>query len=111
MASYNNFGEEFGGFAMRITSFVKILGVTLAFVSAAALPWSVPAASAAATKHAMKLPSGACAVEKKATNAGAICSFQCNAQTNWCAQQFCANGTLVQVLPCFGPLCTPKCTG
>src|ERR1700756_1302019 len=35
-----------GGFAMRIMSFVKILVVTLAFVSAAALPWSVPAASA-----------------------------------------------------------------
>jgi hypothetical protein len=31
---------------MRIMSFAKILVVTLAFVSAAALPWSVPAASA-----------------------------------------------------------------
>jgi hypothetical protein len=96
---------------MRIMWFAKIVVVTLAFVSAAALPWSVPAASAAATKHAMKLPPGACAVEKKAVNTGTICSFQCNAQTNWCAQQFCNNGTLVQVLPCFGPLCAAKCAG
>jgi len=96
---------------MRIISFVRILVVTLAFVSAAALPWSMPAASAKAMKHAMKLPPGACAVEKKAVNAGAICSYQCNAQTNWCAQQLCANGTLVQVLPCFGPFCAAKCAG
>jgi hypothetical protein len=93
---------------MRIMSFVKILVVTLAVVST--LPWSVPAASAKAMKP-VKLPPGACAVEKKAVNAGTICSFQCNAQTNWCAQQFCGNGTLVQVLPCFGPFCTPKCAG
>jgi len=96
---------------MRIMSFVKILVVTLAFVSAAALPWSMPAASAKTMKHAMKLPPGACAVEKKAVNAGAICSYQCNAQTNWCAQQLCANGTLVQVLPCFGQFCAAKCAG
>jgi hypothetical protein len=96
---------------MRIMSFVRVLVVTLAFVSAAALPWSMPAASAKAMKHAMKLPPGACAVEKKAVNAGAICSSQCNAQTNWCAQQLCANGTLVQVLPCFGPFCAAKCAG
>jgi hypothetical protein len=95
---------------MRIMSFVKILVVTLAFVSAAALPWSVPAASAKAMKHATKLPPGACAVGKKAVNTGAICSFQCNAQ-NWCAQQFCSNGALVQVLPCYGSFCAPKCAG
>ena len=44
---------------MRIMSFVKVLVVTLAFVSAAALPWSVPAASAKAMKP-VKLPPGAC---------------------------------------------------
>ena len=65
---------------MRIMSFVKILVVTLAFASAAAL--SVPAASAKAMKP-VKLPPGACAVEKKrAVNTGTICSFQCNAQAN-----------------------------
>ncbi len=96
---------------MRIMSLVKILVVTLAVVSAVALPWGVSAASAKAVKHAMKLPPGACAVEKKAVSSGAICSYQCNAQTNWCAQQFCGNGTLVQVLPCFGPFCAPKCAG
>lgn len=96
---------------MRIMSFVKIPVVTLAFVSAMALPLSMPAASAKAMKHTMKLPPGACAVEKKAVNTGTICSSQCNAQTNWCAQQLCNNGALVSVLPCFGPFCTPKCAG
>jgi len=94
---------------MRIKSFVKIVVVTLAFVSAAALPWNVPTASAKAMKP-MKLPPGACAVEKKAVNTGTICSFQCNA-ANWCAQQFCNNGTLVQVWPCYGPFCAAKCPG
>jgi hypothetical protein len=46
-----------------------------------------------------------------AVNTGTICSFQCNAQTNWCAQQLCNNGALVQVLPCYGPFCAAKCAG
>jgi len=96
---------------MRIMSLAKILVLTVAFVLAASLPWSVPAASAKAMKHAMKLPPGACAVEKKAVNTGAICSYRRNAQTDWCAQQLCTNGTLVQVLPCFGLFCTAKCAG
>ena len=63
---------------MRIISFAKILIVTIAFVSAAALPWS--GSATAAMKHAMKLPPGASTVEKKkAVNTGTICSFQCNA--------------------------------
>jgi len=48
---------------------VKVLVKTLAFVSAAAPPWSVPAAFAKAIKP-MKLLPGACAVEKKAVNTG-----------------------------------------
>jgi hypothetical protein len=96
---------------MRIISIARILVLTLAFISAVALPWGVPAAAAKAMKHTMKLPPGACAVEKKAVNTGAICSYQCNAQSNWCAQQLCSKGALVQVLPCFGPFCTPKCAG
>jgi len=96
---------------MRILPLAKILVVMLTFVLAATLSWSVPAASAKAMKHTMKLPPGACAVEKRAVNTGTICSYQCNTQTNWCAQQMCANGSLVQVLPCFGPVCTPKCAG
>jgi hypothetical protein len=96
---------------MRILSLAKILVVTLTFVLAATLPWSVPAASAKAMKQSMKLPPGACAVEKKAVNTGTICSYQCNAQTNWCAQQMCTNGALVQVLPCYGQFCAAKCAG
>jgi hypothetical protein len=95
---------------MRIISFAKILVLTLAFVLASSMPWSVPSASAKAMKHAMKLPPGACAVEKKAVNTGAICSYQCNA-ANWCAQQLCSNGALVQVLPCYGAFCAAKCAG
>ena len=95
---------------MRIIPLTKILVVTLALVLAVSMTWSVPAA-AKAMKHAMKLPPGACAVEKKAVNAGTICSYQYNAQTNWCSQQICGNGTLVPVLPWFGPFCTPKCAG
>jgi hypothetical protein len=96
---------------MRILSLSRILVVTLTFVLAVTLPWSVPAASAKTVKQSMKLPPGACAVEKKAVNTGTICSYQCNAQTNWCAQQMCANGALVQVLPCYGPFCAAKCAG
>ena len=83
--------------------------MTLAFVSAVALPWSVPSAFAKAMKP-IKLPPGACAVEKKAVSTGTICSYQCNA-ANWCAQQLCSNGALVQVLPCYGPFCAAKCAG
>ena len=98
MPSYNNFGNEFGGFILCIMSFVKVVVITLAFVSAAALAWSVPAAFAKAIKPetAARCLRG----REEAVNTGTICSFQCNAQTNWCAQQFCNNGTLVQVLPC-----------
>jgi len=96
---------------MRILSLSRILVVTLTFVLAVTLPWSVSVASAKAMKQSMKLPPGACAVEKKAVNTGTICSYQCNAQTNWCAQQMCTNGALVQVIPCYGPFCAAKCAG
>jgi hypothetical protein len=93
-----------GGLIMRVGK-VGILSLAVALAVAS----SVPLASAKPAAK-MKLPPGACAFEKKAVNAGAICSHQCNAQTNWCAQQLCTNGTLVQVLPCFGPFCTAKCS-
>jgi hypothetical protein len=92
-------------------SIAKVVALGLAMALAGTLPWSVPAASAKAMKHTMKLPPGACAFEKKAVNTGTICSYQCNAQTNWCGQQLCVNGAFNQVLPCFGPFCTPKCAG
>ena len=50
MPSYNNFGNEFAGFILCIMSFVKVVVITFAFVSAAALAWSVPAAFAKAIK-------------------------------------------------------------
>ena len=88
---------------MRVRKFgVLSLALALAIASSAPLAVAKPAAK-------MKLPPGACAFEKKAVNTGMICSFQCNAQTNWCAQQLCANGAFAQVLPCFGPFCTAKC--
>ena len=96
---------------MRTMSIARVVVFGLAVTLAGTLPLGLSAASAKAMKHTMKLPPGACAVEKKAVNTGTICSYQCNAQTNWCAQQMCTNGTLVQVLPCFGPFCAAKCAG
>ena len=89
---------------MRIISSLKALVVTLALVSAVALPGTVSAAPAKA-----KLPPGACAVDKKAVSAGVTCSSKCNAQTSWCVQQFCNYGSLMAVPPCFGPFCAPRC--
>jgi len=86
---------------MRIMSVVKV-----ALAIGVALPFGVSVASA----KMMKLPP-ACAFEKKAVTNGIICSYQCNAQTNWCAQQLCINGALSQVVPCFGGFCSPKCGG
>jgi hypothetical protein len=88
---------------MCIMSVAKV--AVLAF--AVALPLSVSVASA----KTMKLAPGACAFEKKGIASGTVCSYQCNAQTNWCAQQLCINGALTQVVPCFGGFCTPKCRG
>jgi hypothetical protein len=96
---------------MRTISIAKVFVFGLAIALAVTMPFGLSAASAKAMKHTMKLAPGACAVEKKAVNTGTICSYQCNAQTNWCAQQMCVNGALVQVLPCFGQFCAAKCAG
>jgi hypothetical protein len=92
-----------GGFIMRIVSVVKV--AVLAF--AVALPLSASVALA----KTMKLAPGACAFEKKGIATGTICSYQCNTQTNWCAQQLCINGALTQIVPCFSGFCAPKCGG
>jgi hypothetical protein len=99
------------GKIMRTISIAKVFVFGFAVALAVTMPLGLSAASAKAMKHTMKLAPGACAFEKKAVNAGTICSYQCNAQTNWCGQQLCVNGALNQVLPCFGPFCTPKCAG
>jgi hypothetical protein len=95
---------------MRTISIARVVAFGLAVTLAGTLPLGLSAASAKAMKHTMKLAPGACAVEKKAVNTGTICSYQCNA-VNWCAQQLCSNGALVQVLPCYGPFCAAKCAG
>jgi hypothetical protein len=88
---------------MRVMSVVKV-----AFLAAAvALPSSITIASA----KGMKPPPGACAVGKKWVANGTLCSYQCNPQTTVCAQQYCVNGALVQVWPCWGGFCSPKCPG
>jgi hypothetical protein len=88
---------------MRMMSVLKIA----VLAGAVALPMSFSAASA----KGVKLPPGACAFEKKGIANNAICSYQCNATTMWCSQQLCVNGTLTQVLPCYGSFCAPKCGG
>jgi hypothetical protein len=95
---------------MRTISIAKVFVFGLAVALAVTMPLGLSTASAKAMKHTMKLPPGACAVEKKAVNTGTICSYQCNA-ANWCAQQLCSNGALVQVLPCYGQFCAAKCAG
>ncbi len=84
---------------MRMMSVVKI-----ALLAAAV---ALPSSLALAAK--VKLPPGACAFEKKGIANNTICSYQCNPQTNWCAQQLCTNGTLTQMLPCYSNFCRPKC--
>ena len=85
---------------MRMISVVKIL----LLAAAVALP------SVASAKT--KLPPGACAFGKKGVIAsGAVCSYNCDPKTMWCAQQLCVNGTLNQILPCLSPFCSPKCGG
>jgi hypothetical protein len=95
---------------MRTTSIAKVFVFGFAVALAVTMPVGLSTASAKAMKHTIKLPPGACAVEKKAVNTGTICSYQCNA-ANWCAQQLCSNGALVQVLPCYGQFCAAKCAG
>jgi hypothetical protein len=88
---------------MRAMSFVKAALVA----AVVALPLGITVASAKVIP-----PPGACAVDKKKfIIAGALCSFECSAQTLWCAQQYCVNGALVRVLPCYGAFCAPKCGG
>jgi hypothetical protein len=88
---------------MRIMSVVNVAVLALAV----AMPLAVSVASA----KTMRLAPGACAFEKKGIASGTMCSYQCNAQTYWCAQQLCINGALVQVVPCFSGFCTQKCAG
>jgi hypothetical protein len=88
---------------MRVMPVVKVA----VFAMAVALPLGASGASA----KTIKLPPGACAFEKTGIANGTICSYQCNAQTNWCAQQLCTNGVLTRVLPCFSGFCTAKCGG
>lgn len=88
---------------MRIMSVVKVAALSFAVAS----PLSVSVASA----KTMKLAPGACAFEKKGIASGTMCSYRCNGQTNWCAQQLCINGALTQVVPCFGGFCASKCGG
>jgi hypothetical protein len=86
---------------MRVMSVVNV--AVLAAVLA--LPSSL------AVARAKQLPPGACAFEKAGIANSTICSYQCNPQTNWCSQQMCINGTLTQVIPCYGSFCMAKCGG
>lgn len=86
---------------MRTMTFVKIVLVA----AAVALP-------SVASAKTMKVPPGACAFGKKdVVAANTICSFNCNAQNQWCSQQLCVNGAFTAVLPCYTGFCTAKCGG
>ncbi len=85
---------------MRVMSIVKVA----LLAAAVALPASLPAAA-----RMMKAPPGACGFEKKWIATGTLCSYQCNAQTNWCSQQLCTNGVVTPMLPCYSGFCAAKC--
>jgi hypothetical protein len=80
-------------------------------IAALALAVATPLGVSVASAKTMKLAPDACDFEKKGIASDTMCSYQCNAQTNWCAQQLCINGALTQVVPCFGGFCAPKCAG
>ena len=86
---------------MRGTSIVKV-----ALLAGAMAAMSLTAASA----KTLKLPPGACALQKGAVANGALCSFNCDA-SGWCSQQWCTNGALTKVVSCYGTFCSAKCGG
>jgi hypothetical protein len=86
---------------MRFTSIAK------AALLAAAV--ALPASFSAAEARIVKLPPGACAFGRSGVSNGALCSYNCNPSTQWCAQQICTNGALVQMIPCWGSFCSGKC--
>ncbi len=87
---------------MRVMSFVKIALVA----GAVALPASVSVASAKTAP-----PPGSCAYGKSYIPTGTFCSYNCNANSQWCMQQGCFNTVTTPALPCWGNFCTPKCAG
>jgi hypothetical protein len=90
------------GTKMRSISLLKIAMLAGVVALSAALPSSSFAAR-------MKLPPGACAAHRKILTSGMICSFNCNPASNWCSQQMCINGTLQQIVGCYGAFCSAKC--
>ncbi len=87
---------------MRVSSFAKMILLAGAI--------ALPASFSAAVAKTIKLPPGACTVGKKAALANTgICSYGCNPATQWCSQQMCVNGQLLQVISCYGSFCTGKC--
>jgi hypothetical protein len=88
---------------MRRISLLKIAMLA----GAVALGASLPSASFAAKMK--QLPSGACAFHNRALTVGMMCSFDCNPANGWCSQQMCINGTLQQVVSCYGTFCAAKC--
>ncbi len=81
---------------------MALLASTLAVISGSA---------ASAKGGAAKIPPGACAFQKVAIANNSFCSFDCNPATNWCSQQWCTNGALTKVIPCYGTFCSAKCGG
>ncbi len=83
----------------------------IAFVKIALLAGAVALPSLASAKM-MKAPPGSCAADKTHfVAANTMCSYNCNAQTKWCSQQMCVNGTFTAMLPCYTGFCTTKCGG
>ena len=86
---------------MRVMSIVKIA----VLAAAVALP------SGAFAKGKAAPPPGSCGFAKSYIATNTFCSFNCDATTQWCSQQYCLNGVVTPVLPCYGTFCSAKCGG
>jgi hypothetical protein len=90
---------------------MKITSVLKAGLLAVAIALPVSFSVAEAKKAPPPPPPGSCALDKGYMTSGSICSYSCDAATNWCPQQMCVNGFKTPVLPCYGSFCAPKCGG
>ena len=87
---------------MRVVSLIKVA----LLAGALALPASF---SMALAKTAP--PAGSCAYGKGYIPTGTFCSYNCDANSQWCSQQGCFNTVTTPAVPCYGTFCTAKCGG
>jgi hypothetical protein len=89
---------------MRATAVSKIVVLAAAVGLAASF-------SGNAWARMIKAAPGSCVVDKKIIVApGVMCSHHCDPSTQWCQQGWCVNGQWTQVISCYEPVCSAKCS-